>query len=196
MQVRALRKAGVHEIVSEKGSGVGKRPALRALLSRLQSGDVLVVYKLDRIARSLRDLLAIMESLHASGAGFQSLTETIDTSTPAGRLMLQMLGAVAEFERSLILERSMAGQVAAIARGTFPGRPRRFDSKTEAEIIALWRQGFTKTEIARKYACCFDVIKNIILRATDATNHRLRMRRPVLGPIVGYEPFQRGVSGS
>lgn len=197
LQERALRKAGCVQIVCEKLSAVSKRPELHRILDGLTAGDTLVVYKLDRMARSLKDLLRIMEKLERSGAGFLSLTETIDTTTPAGRLMLQMLGAFAEFERSLIRERTVAGQVAAIARGSFPGRPRKFDPATEAEIVALSAQGFKTAEIARRYAVCFDVVKNILLRAKDPDSPRLRRgQRPVLGPLVGYSAWSGGVSGS
>lgn len=196
MQIRALQKAGAVEIVQEKTSAVSRRPELHKLLDRLTCGDTLVVYKLDRIARSLKDLLRIMETLERTGAGFNSLTETIDTTTPAGRLMLQMLGAFAEFERSLIRERTIAGQVAAIARGAFPGRPRKFDLATEAEIFALSQQGFTKSELARRYHCTEYTIRMIIDRAIGVANPRLQPRRPVLGPIVGYGHWQGGVSGS
>ena len=122
MQYQLLSKAGWSVIWAEKTSSIAKRPDLQNALASLKPGDKLVVYKLDRLARSLKDLLGIIERLEQRGAGFQSLTEVIDTASPAGRLMLQMMGAFAEFERSLIRERSIAGQRAAKERGAIIGR--------------------------------------------------------------------------
>ena len=100
-QVAALKAAGCERIYREKASG-GRwdRPELHRLLDQLRKGDVLVVWKLDRLSRSLRDVLTIMERLVEAKAGFRSLTEAIDTTTPAGRMMMQMVGAFAEFERA------------------------------------------------------------------------------------------------
>ena len=105
-----LQAAGCERIFREKASG-GRwdRPQFLRLLNQLRSGDVVVVWKLDRLSRSLRDLLTIMEQLGEAGAGFRSLTEAIDTTTPAGRMMMQMVGAFAEFERAMLRERTQAG---------------------------------------------------------------------------------------
>ena len=97
LQVAALRSAKVDRVFEEKASGVMKRAALEALLYSVRAGDVIVVYKVDRFARSLADLLRILARIEAAGAAFRSLTEPIDTSTPVGRLMLQLLGSFAEF---------------------------------------------------------------------------------------------------
>lgn len=181
MQLRALRRAGIRTIVQEKGSSVGQRPELHRLLARIEPGTRLVVYKLDRVARSLKDLLVILEKLEASGAGFQSLTEPIDTATPAGRLMLQMLGAVAEFERSLIRERSVAGQVAALRRGVVWGRPRRLTDEQEAEAWSLFLLGWTQSELGRRYGVSIGVIRRII----DVEMGRKRAKpMPVLGQYL------------
>src|SRR5260221_425792 len=96
LQVRALKKAGVKRMFEENASG-GRwdRPELQRMLDQLRAGDVVVVWKLDRLSRSLRDLLSIMERIAAVGAGFRSLTETIDTTSSAGRMMMQMVGAFA-----------------------------------------------------------------------------------------------------
>ena len=112
-QVAALKAAGCERIFREKASG-GRwdRPELHRLLDHLRRGDVLVVWKLDRLSRSLRDVLTIMERLGEGKAGFRSLTEAIDTTTPAGRMMMQMVGAFAEFERAMLRERTKAGQAA------------------------------------------------------------------------------------
>src|ERR1700728_1841518 len=109
-QVTALKSAGCEKIYREKASG-GRwdRPELHRLLDQLREDDVLVVWKLDRLSRSLRDVLTIMERLTETKAGFRSLTEAIDTTTPAGRMMMQMVGAFAEFERAILRERTRAG---------------------------------------------------------------------------------------
>ena len=109
-QVSALEAAGCRRIHEERASG-GRwdRPELTRLLGRLTAGDVLVVWKLDRLSRSLKDLLLILERISAVGAGFRSLTESIDTTVPAGRMMMQMLGAFAEYEREMVKERTQAG---------------------------------------------------------------------------------------
>src|SRR5450756_3140342 len=112
VQAAALKTAGCERIYREKASG-GRwdRPELHRLLDQLRKGDMLVVWKLDRLSRSLRDVLTIMERLAEAKAGFRSLTEAIDTTTPAGRMMMQMVGAFAEFERSMLRERTKAGSV-------------------------------------------------------------------------------------
>ena len=109
-QVKALRKAGCKRIFEEKVSG-GRwdRPQLHKALEQLQEGDVLVVWKLDRLSRSLKDLLHIMERVRDAGAGFRSITEAVDTTTAAGRMVMQVLGSFAEFERSMVRERTRAG---------------------------------------------------------------------------------------
>ena len=109
-QVAALKAAGCERIFREKASG-GRwdRPELHRLLDQLRKADVLVVWKLDRLSRSLRDVLTIMERLGEAGAGFHSLTEAIDTTTPAGRMMMRMVGAFAEFERAMLRERTKVG---------------------------------------------------------------------------------------
>src|SRR5712671_5370629 len=120
-QVAALKAAGCERIYREKASG-GRwdRPELHRLLDQLRKGDVLVVWKLDRLSRSLRDVLTIMERLVEAKAGFRSLTEAIDTTNPAGRMMMQMVGSFAEFERAMLRERTRIGLDTARREG---GRP-------------------------------------------------------------------------
>lgn len=113
LQLDALRQFGVVKIYQEKASSIGMRPALQECLKSLCAGDVLVVYKLDRVARSLKDLLQILDRIMSTGAGIRSLTEPLDTSSHMGMFVLQILGAVAQLERSMIRERAIAGQVAA-----------------------------------------------------------------------------------
>ena len=122
-QVSALKAAGCTRIYEEKASG-GRwdRPELHRMLDHLRERDVVVVWKLDRLSRSLKDLLHILEKTEAAGANFRSLTEAIDTSGPAGRMMMQMLGSFAEFERAMVRERTRAGLKVAREQGRKGGR--------------------------------------------------------------------------
>ena len=127
LQLAALKAAEVTAFWEEQQSGIKDRPALEELLKCLGKGDVLTVYKMDRLARSLKDLLRIAERVAQAGATMQSLTEPIETTTPAGRMMFQILGAFAEFERNVIRERCMDGRAEAVRRGVIFGRRRTFD---------------------------------------------------------------------
>jgi DNA invertase Pin-like site-specific DNA recombinase len=123
LQLMALKQAGCGKIFTDKATGANtKRPELVKCLQALNAGDVLTVWKLDRLGRSLRDLITMLDDLKGQGVAFQSLTEAIDTETPTGRAMWQMVGILAELERSLIQERTKAGRAAAVARGVKMGR--------------------------------------------------------------------------
>ena len=123
-QVDELRAAGCQIVHQEHGSGASRaRPVLARLMREIGAGDVLVVVRLDRLARSVSHLLVVIEDLEARGAHFRSLRDPIDTSTPQGMFSLQVLGAVAQLERALIAERTKAGMKAAKARGKLPGNP-------------------------------------------------------------------------
>jgi len=139
-QVKALRQAGCKRIFEEKASG-GRwdRPQLHKALEQLREGDVLVVWKLDRLSRSLKDLLHIMERVWDAGAGFRSITEAVDTTTSAGRMVMQMLGSFAEFERSMVRERTRAGLAAARERGVKVGRPAKLSRRQQEEVIRTVR---------------------------------------------------------
>ncbi len=104
------------------------------MLEQLREGDTVIVWKLDRLSRSLKDVLHIMERIAAAGAGFRSLTENIDTTTPAGRMMMQMVGSFAEFERAMIRERTSAGLAAARAEGRVGGRRKKLNEAKRREI--------------------------------------------------------------
>ena len=165
LQIDALNRAGVEKIYQEKTSSIGARVELKKLLSTLGNNDLLIVYKLDRLARSLKDLLLILEQIEKAGSGFKSLTEPIDTVTPAGRLMLNILGSVAEFERSLIRQRSMAGQAAAMARGVHCGRPRVNAADVESDIVRMWSSGdYTLVQLAFIFDCSESVVKRAVYR--------------------------------
>jgi DNA invertase Pin-like site-specific DNA recombinase len=124
LQRDALESAGCYRVFTDKASGkLDQRPQLIAVLDQLRPGDTLVVWRLDRLGRSLRHLIETIKELADRGIAFRSLTEQIDTSTPGGRLIFHVFGALAEFERDLIMERSSAGLAAARARGRHGGRP-------------------------------------------------------------------------
>lgn len=150
LQVAALRRCGVCRLFQDKASGVSRRSSLERALYTLRSGDVLVVYKVDRIARSLSDLLRVVDRIGQAGATFKSLTEPIDTGTPLGRMMLQLLGSFAEFERSVIRERCTAGRLAAVARGVRWGRPRKVDVSALPGLVA---SGYRAGQIADMMGC-------------------------------------------
>lgn len=166
-QIDALRKAGVDLIFEEKRSGSDtKRAELEKVLTLLGPGDTLVVYKLDRIARSLRHLLVILDRLGLQGSQFRSLTETIDTSTAAGRMMMQIVGAFAEFELEMIRERTRAGLHAAMRRGSKPGRPRAMQPDEEREAVRLVLSGqSTKSAVARRFGTHISSVKRALHRA-------------------------------
>jgi len=141
-QMAALKAAKCERIYREQASG-GRwdRPELQRVLDQIRKGDVLVVWKLDRLSRSLRDVLIIMERLAEAKAGFRSLTEAIDTTTPAGRMMMQMVGAFAEFERAMLRERTKAGLEAARADGRIGGRRPKLSPQQQAEIRKMVTRG-------------------------------------------------------
>jgi DNA invertase Pin-like site-specific DNA recombinase len=151
-QIDALEAAGCTRVYEEKASG-GRwdRPELHRLLERLGEGDVLVVWKLDRLSRSLKDLLLILEKVDAAGAGFRSLTEAIDTTIPAGRMMMQMLGSFAEFERAMVRERTQAGLSAARAQGRRGGRRPKLTAEQRAEILAMLDTGRSTADVSRLF---------------------------------------------
>jgi DNA invertase Pin-like site-specific DNA recombinase len=148
-----LRAAGCAKVYAEKISGaVSDRPELAKLLRRLDHGDMVVVTRLDRLARSTRDLLNILDRVAKASAGFKSLADTwADTTTPHGRLMLTVLGGLAEFERELIRARTGEGRKRAQARGVKFGRPPKLNSHQRREAIERLRNGETQADIARTY---------------------------------------------
>lgn len=152
-QRAALERAGCERIFEETASG-GRwdRPELQRLLDQLRPDDTLVVWKLDRLSRSLKDLLRILEILSEKKAAFTSLTEAIETTSPAGRMMMQMLGAFAEFERAMIRERTTAGLARARAQGRHPGRPSKIKPHQAAEILRAHKNGEkSQAELARLF---------------------------------------------
>lgn len=164
MQARALRAAGCRRIFEEAASG-GRwdRPELQRMLDQMRAGDTVVVWKLDRLSRSLKDVLHMMERIAGAGAGFRSLTEDIDTTTPAGRMMMQMVGAFAEFERAMIRERTLAGLAAARAEGRVGGRRMKLSPRKRREIAESVLSGRKSgAEMARLYDVSQATVSRIV----------------------------------
>ena len=170
-QVAALKAAKCERIYREQASG-GRwdRPELQRLLDQLRKGDVLVVWKLDRLSRSLRDVLTIMERLADAKAGFRSLTEGIDTTTPAGRMLLQMVGSFAEFERAMLRERTKIGLDNARREGRIGGRPPKLTRQQQTEIVRMISRGRkTAADAARLFSVHPATISRLLSRARAGT---------------------------
>jgi DNA invertase Pin-like site-specific DNA recombinase len=164
LQTKALRAAGCKRLFEETASG-GRwdRPELHRLLDQLREGDTVVVWKLDRLSRSLKDVLHIMERIGNAGASFRSITENIDTTTPAGRMMMQMVGAFAEFERAMIRERTSAGLAAARAEGRIGGRRKKLDDTKRQEIAESVVSGRkSAADMARLYGVSQPTVSRIV----------------------------------
>ena len=151
LQLDALKKVGCEMIFQEHISSATKdRPELTKLLAQLRKGDSVVVWKLDRLGRSLSDLVKLVTDIQDKGAGLQSLQDSIDTSTPQGKLTFHIFAAIAEFERDIIRDRTNAGLSAARARGRVGGRPKGLSpqSQRNADVAAsLYSQGWTAAKI-------------------------------------------------
>ena len=180
LQETALRAAGVERLFTEQASG-GRwdRPQLHRLLDQLRPQDVVVVWKLDRLSRSLKDLLHIMDRIAQAEAGFRSLTEAIDTTTPAGRMLMQMVGSFAEFERAMIRERTQAGLAIARAEGRTGGRRPKLGPQQHAAIVEMVRSGRQTQAAAAR-----------LFRVHPATGSRLvalqQQAEPTAVPTPGY----------
>jgi DNA invertase Pin-like site-specific DNA recombinase len=166
MQRTALKKAGCTKIFTDDGisGATTNRPSLRRCLKALKRGDTLIVWKLDRLGRSLRDLIGMLDDLKARGVKFRSLTEAIDTETPTGRAMWQMIGVLAELERSLISERTRAGAAAAKTRGVKFGRKPKL---TPQQVIHA-RKLIDSGEDRQQVADLFNVNRSTLYRALAA----------------------------
>ena len=162
-QVVALKAAGCEPIIADTGSGGQRRAKLDKLLASLKEGDVLTVWKLDRLSRSLRDVVLIMDDLAKAGAQFKSLTEAMFDTTANGRLMLQIVAAFAEFERGVLRERTKAGMKAAKARGKHCGRRSSLNHDQQSELKRMLADGMTHADAAR----VFNVQRSTILRQVE-----------------------------
>jgi len=142
LQIDALKAAGCERIYVDTVSGTkSERPELEKAKEQLRAGDSLVVWRLDRLGRSLKDLIAWMQRLNSEGVNFESIQEKIDTSTPTGKLVFHIFGAIAEFERDLISERTKAGLDAARARGRKGGRKPKLSEQQRQALATLHREG-------------------------------------------------------
>lgn len=152
LQLDALKAEGCERVFEEKASGAQRdRPELRAALDYMRDGDTLVVWKLDRLARSMKQLVETIEHMETRKIGFRSLTEAIDTTTAGGKLVFHIFAALAEFERSLIKERTTAGLSAARARGRKGGRPRSLSARDIAAAKAMLSDPeITMDEVAKR----------------------------------------------
>lgn len=169
-QKRALKDAGCDRLFEESASG-GRwdRPQLHRMLDQLRAGDVVVVWKLDRLSRSLKDLLHILEKLDAVSAGFRSLTESIDTTSAAGRMMMQMVGSFAEFERAMIRERTSTGLAEARAAGRIGGRRAKLTVGQQADVVENVLSGRKPAaEMARLYRVSEATISRIVAAGRQA----------------------------
>jgi DNA invertase Pin-like site-specific DNA recombinase len=139
LQQDALRAAGCEQIFEDRLSGVkAARPGLTSAIERARPGDTLVVWRLDRLGRSLKDLIELTEILKSQGVGLHSLQESINTTSSSGQLVFHLFGALAEFERNLIRERTQAGLTAARARGRKGGRPKALDPNKRQLAVKLY----------------------------------------------------------
>lgn len=157
LQIDALQKAGCEKIFRDQISGsLMSRPALDLLLKEIRKGDVLVIWKLDRLGRSFKDLINLVNEFLEKGIGLKSLNDPIDTTTPHGRLIFNIFGSLAEFERELIKERTIAGLEAARSRGKFGGRPKGLSKKALATAHSaelLYKEGrLSVSEICEQLA--------------------------------------------
>ena len=178
LQLDALKAAGVTRIFQDSDSGVGKRLQLQLAIASLRPGDVLVLWKIDRAARSLSDLLSILTRIKAAGAALKSLTEPIDTSTPIGEFTFQILGAVAQLERSMIRERVVAGQLAARARGVKWGAPRGMCSDTEAALVKMYLAGgYTIDDLAIIWDVGYGAARSAVCRVCNPRTEYLNYKR-------------------
>lgn len=169
IQQNALEECGCEIIFTEQASG-GRwdRPELHRLLDQLRKGDTVVVWKLDRLSRSLKDLLTILEKVEKSEASFLSLTESIDTSSAAGRMMMQMVGSFAEFERAMLRERTLKGLESARKQGRVGGRKPKLSQEQKNEIVNLIRTGAkTNADVARLFSVHPSTISRLLAKHKD-----------------------------
>jgi DNA invertase Pin-like site-specific DNA recombinase len=151
LQLAALRDAGAARVFNDHGvsGSTAARPGLDACLDHLREGDVLTVWKLDRLGRNTRHVLAVVDQLTSRGIGFRSLTEGLHTDGPMGKAMLTIMAAFAQLERDTMIERTRAGLAAAAANGRKGGRPRKVDDADAAKARTLWDKGITAADIGK-----------------------------------------------
>ncbi len=168
MQIEALKRAGVERqhIYEDRKSGKNrKRGGLQEVLAMMRRGDVLIVWRLDRLTRSLRDLLDLFDELQERGIELRSLHEQIDTTTPMGRFLFHLTGILAQFERELIAQRTTLGMETAKARGRRFGPPRKLTPEKLKEAMRFLKSGKRVADVARKYGVGNTTLRNRILEA-------------------------------
>jgi DNA invertase Pin-like site-specific DNA recombinase len=152
-QLDALGAAGCEQVFQEKTTGTKReRPELQRLLAHLRTGDVVVIWKLDRLARSMKDLVSLVNEIEGKGAGLHSLNDHIDTTTPHGKFTFHVFAALAEFERDIISERTKAGLAAARARGRKGGRPKGLSKQAQHKAI-IAEKLYTDGELSIREIC-------------------------------------------
>ena len=168
LQRDVLKNAGCKKIIADKGmsGNSSNRDGLERAIKQIKKGDVLVVWRLDRLGRSLSFLIELIETLRGKGAGFQSLSDGINTTTPGGKLVFHIMGALAEFERSLIIERTKAGLEAAKRRGKYPGRPKSLTTQQIKHARKMLDRG---DETTGSIAALFSVDRTTIWRPLQKT---------------------------
>ena len=163
LQRQALLDAGATRIFEEKASGKRwDRPELQNMIDHLQPGNVVLVWKLDRLSRSLGDTIKILEQIDAKGATFKSLTQAIDTSGPAGRMFVGMLAVFGQYERELIVERTKAGVKAARDKGTVFGRAKRLTEEQEKHALEMVNDGKTQSDVARLLGVHRSIVSRLV----------------------------------
>lgn len=186
LQIDALRSAGCQRIFTDHTSGAkASRPQLDRMLDMLRRGDTVVVWKLDRLGRSVQNLVDLMDRFQKTGVGFHSLTEQMDTSTSGGVLIFNIFSALAQFERDLIRERTKAGLEAARARGRNGGRPRKLSDKDRAMIRQVYD---SRTATVQEIADRFNVSRSTIYKALEHSKKQSQHQRV---PSGYYFPAQR-----
>lgn len=172
MQHDDLRRAGVTTIYEDKASGkTAERPELKQCLKALREGDTLTVWRLDRLGRNLQDLVHIVSDLESRGVTFKSLKETIDTRGPAGKLVFHLFAALAQFERELLRERTLAGMASARARGRRGGRPPRLTPAQTKAVSAMMRGNeMSVSEIGAQFGVSRSTLYNVLARQKDAAS--------------------------
>ena len=174
LQTDALRKVGFERIYADHSSGTkASRPQLDRMLEVLRESDTVVVWKLDRLGRSVQNLADLMGRFRKQGVGFRSLTEQMDTATPSGALVFNIFSALAQFERDLIRERTMAGLTAARARGRKGGQPRKLSDKDSVMVRQLYDSRIvTVKEVAARFNVSRSTVYKAIDRAGKEEQHR------------------------
>lgn len=166
LQIDALERAGCWNIYKEhRSASRGIRPQLDLAIMDLRPGDVFVVWKLDRLARNMRQLYAIVDRIHAAGASFKSLTEGVDFTTPSGELMFSMLGAFAQFEAAMTAKRTAAGIKALQDRGFSYGAKPKLSDAQAAKLVKLRKAGMTVAVLAKKFGVSTASVNNYMKRA-------------------------------